>query len=195
MEQAFSENRRVPVTVVKAGPCVVVQVKDGAVQLGFGEKKMKKVTKPMRGHLKGAVKGEMAPRWLCEVPLSEGEEHKKGDMINVSQIFSEGDIVSVTGVSKGKGFAGGMKRWGFAGGPRTHGQSDRQRAPGSIGQGTNPGRVRKGKKMAGRMGGERVMVRNLKVMAVDETKNELVLAGPVPGAKGGLLMITKTKKK
>jgi len=199
MGQAFVEGVRVPVTKVVAGPCVVTQIikedKNGywAVQLGFGEKKIKRLTKPMRGHLKGAIKKEKAPRFLREVRFSEKPKFKVGETITISDIFNEGDKVSVSGISKGKGFAGVIKRWGFAMGPRTHGQSDRLRAPGSIGQGTSPGRVWKGKKMAGRMGGERVTVKNLKIISIDPKNNQLTIAGPVPGRPKGLLVIKKLK--
>jgi len=202
MSQAFLSNRRMPVTLVKAGPCVVTQIikedKNGywGVQMGFGEKKLSRLTKPMQGHLKGAVKNsKLAPSFLFEIKYENEPEAKVGDIVNVSQIFSEGDMVSVVGVSKGKGFAGGVKRWGFAGGPKTHGQSDRHRAPGSIGQGTSPGRVRKGKKMAGRMGNEQVTIKNVRVVAVDGEKNELILSGPVPGTFGSHLIIKKQEKK
>jgi large subunit ribosomal protein L3 len=197
MSQTFVQGTRVPVTLVKAGPCIVTQIKheekDGywAVQLGFGERRINNVTKPMQGHLKGAVKDKKAPRFLREIRLDKKPDFKVGDQISVSDVFKKGDLVSVTGVSKGKGFAGVMKRWGFAGGPRTHGQSDRLRAPGSIGQGTDPGRVWKGKKMAGRMGGEKTTVKNLIVVSVDPKKNELGLSGPVPGSPNGILIIRK----
>ena len=197
MTQAFVEGTRVPVTRVMAGPCVVTQIKkedkDGywGVQLGFSEKRIKNVTKPMQGHLKGVTKEKMAPRFLREVRLKKMPDFKVGDAITIADVFKEGDKVAVTGVSKGKGFAGVVKRWGFRGGPRTHGQSDRLRAPGSIGQGTTPGRVRKGKKMAGRMGGETVTVKNLIVVEIDKEKSEMSLSGPVPGSPAGLLIIKK----
>lgn len=175
--QYFKRNgQRIPVTLIAAGPCFVVQIKTedkdgyGAIQLGFGR-----------------------PRFLREirfsdVPLRVGQEVKVGDVLKV------GDIVAVTGLSGGKGFSGVVKRWGFSGGPRTHGQSDRERAPGSIGSTTTPGRVYKGKKMAGRMGGERVTLKNLEVIAVDQEKNLLTVKGLVPGRKRGLLLIKKNEK-
>lgn len=184
-------------TIIQAGPVVVTQVKthdkDGyeAVQLGFSSKKIKNITKPQLGHFRkaGAVKEEKtAPRFLKEV-LGKGEL-KAGDVVKASDVLSTGDVVKVTGVSKGKGFQGGVRRWGFHGGPRTHGQSDRERAPGSIGQTTTPGRVMRGKKMAGRMGGEQVTVRNLTVLDVTEG-GTLKLSGPVPGHLKGLLRIEK----
>jgi large subunit ribosomal protein L3 len=199
MNQAFVAGTRVPVTVVKAGPCVVTQVKseekDGywAVQIGFGEKKDTKLTKPMKGHLKGAIKDKKAPRFLAEVSFDKEPDLKVGDVVKVSDVFKKGDIIQVTGISKGKGFAGVMKRWGFKGGPRTHGQSDRQRAPGSIGQGTDPGRVWKGKKMAGRMGRDTKTIKNLMVISIDEEKGEIEISGPVPGAKGSTLFIKKIR--
>lgn len=207
MGQAFTESGiRVPVTVVEIGPNVVTQVKTkekdryNAVQLGFGNRKIKNITKPLLGHLKGAIemqkakseKQNVAPRFLREVRIEGDIEYKAGDVVNAPDILRPGDFVQVTGVSKGKGFAGVVKRWGFAGGPKTHGQSDRLRAPGSIGQGTTPGRVLKGKKMAGRMGQEKVTVANLTVLKVDKEKGELWLSGPVSGARGSLLVVKKT---
>jgi large subunit ribosomal protein L3 len=201
MSQTFVEGRRIPVTKVVAGPCVVTQIKkmdkDGywAVQLGFGTKRIKNVTKPLQGHLKtiqnSKLKIQNFPRYLREVRFEKEPEVKVGDTIKASDIFNKGDIVSVAGVSKGKGFAGVVKRWHFAGGPRTHGQSDRERAPGSIGQTTTPGRVYKGKHMAGRMGGERVTVKNLQVVAVNPETNEIELSGPVPGIKKSLLIVKR----
>jgi large subunit ribosomal protein L3 len=204
MGQTFVDDTRVAVTFVTAGPCVITQVKDKekdgywAVQLGFGEKKVKNITKPVQGHLK-KIKNQKSkiknyPRYLREIRLDQEPKFKVGDKIKASDIFSVGDAVSVTGTSKGKGFAGVIKRWGFKGGPRTHGQSDRQRAPGSIGQGTTPGRVHKGKKMPGRMGSETVTVGNLKVISVDPEKNEMAISGPIPGSPGSLLIIKKHDK-
>lgn len=210
MGQAFTQKGiRVPVTVVKTGPNVVTQVKTKekdryeAVQLGFGTRKIKNTTKPLLGHLKGAIEApafaeasagrqnEIAPRFLRETRISENVEYKPGDVVTPSEVLKPGDLVQVTGISKGKGFAGVVKRWGFAGGPKTHGQSDRLRAPGSIGRGTTPGRVVKGKKMAGRMGQESVTVKNLTILKVDEEKGELWLSGPIPGARGSLLVVKK----
>lgn len=196
MGQTFVEGTRVPVTYVKAGPCVVTQIKKQdkescwAVQLGFGEKKIKNITKPLQGHLRGAIKDNKAPRFLREVKLDKEPEFKVGDAIAASDIFQIGDVVAVTGTSKGKGFAGVVKRWHFAGGPKTHGQSDRQRAPGSIGA-TTPGRVYKGKKMAGRMGGETVTIKNLIVVSVEPERSQLAVSGPVPGSLGSLLILKK----
>lgn len=199
MSQTFVEGTRVPITWIKTGPCIVTQVKsdakDGywAVQLGFSERRIKNVTKPMQGHLKGATKDKKAPRFLREVRLEGESGLKVGDAVNLTDIFKKGDVISVSGTSKGKGFAGAIKRHGFSGGPKTHGQSDRHRAPGSIGQGTTPGRVLKGKKMAGRMGSDRVTVKNLIVVDVNPEKDLLAVSGPVPGVVGGLLEIKKLK--
>lgn len=201
MSQAFVDNNRVPVSIINAGPCVVTQVKtestDGyyGVQLGMGIKRIKNITKPLQGHLKGATKDNKAPRFLREVRVSAEPAEKLGDTVKVNDVFAVGDTVAVTGVSKGKGFAGGMKRHGFRGGPKTHGQSDRHRAPGSIGQGTNPGRVWKGKRMAGRMGNETVTVKNLHVVAIDADKNELHISGPVPGVPESLLIIRRISER
>jgi large subunit ribosomal protein L3 len=199
MGQAFIKGVRTPVTAITTGPCVVVQIKtkevDGywAVQLGFGDKRMNSISKPQKGHLKAALNDKKAVRFLREVRLTKEPKVKVGDVINASDIFSIGDVVAVTGVSKGKGFAGGVKRWGFAGGPRTHGQSDRPRSPGSIGQGTTPGRVRKGKKMAGRMGGKKVEVTGLKVVDVNSELGVIKVSGPVPGVPKNLLLVKKVK--
>lgn len=197
MSQAFVKGRRVPTTKILAGPCVVTQVKkmdtDGywAIQLGFGERRIKTISKALQGHLKGAIKEKMAPRFLSEVRLDNEPDLKVGDVVKVGDVLKEGDIVQVTGISKGKGFAGVVKRWHFAGGPRTHGQSDRERAPGSIGQTTTPGRVYKGKHMAGRMGGQQVTVKNLQVVSVNPETNEIALSGPTPGIPGKPLLIKK----
>jgi large subunit ribosomal protein L3 len=197
MSQSFVQGTRIPVTWIQAGPCVVTQLKndekDGywAVQLGFGERKLKHTTKPLKGHLRGVTENGKTPRFLREVRLEKEPEFKVGDKVKVSDVFKKGDVVAVSGTSKGKGFAGVMKRWGFAGGPRTHGQSDRPRSPGSIGQGTDPGRVWKGKKMAGRMGNQTTTISNLVVVDVDEDR--LAVSGPIPGRPDALLMIRKIK--
>lgn len=195
-----SRGERIPVTRIQAGPCSVVQIKtkdkDGywAIQLGLGRKK--KANKPLEGRLKKA-KIATPPFFLQEIRLKETEEKlglEPGEIVMVDKIFKQGDIIDVIGVSKGKGFAGVVKRWGFKGGPRTHGQSDRERAPGSIGAGTTPGRVWKGKKMAGRMGHQRTTVKNLEVFAVEPKENLLLIKGLVPGPRGGLLMIRKVRE-
>ncbi len=192
--QVFLEGGRAEaVTAVEAGPCVVTQVKtkanDGyeAVQLGFQE--AAKVTKPMEGHFHGTAKF----RHLREFPAKDMGQVQVGQRVDVS-LFKPGDLVDVIGTSKGKGFAGGVKRYHFHGGPKTHGQSDRQRAPGSIGSGTTPGRVIKGLRMAGHMGDRRATVRNLEVVQVDPDRNLLLLKGPVPGGKRGLVMVQQAKK-
>jgi large subunit ribosomal protein L3 len=207
MTQVFDEKGAViPVTVIQAGPCRVTQVrtreKDGyeAVQLGFEESS--RLKKPQLGHQKDLVRtqenGKYAKqfglKFLREVRTVTVSDHTVGDTISADSIFQNGDTVDVTGTSKGKGFAGVMKRHNFHGGPRTHGQSDRARAPGSIGSGTTPGRVVKGMRMAGHMGQERVTTQNLKVVRVDADKNLILIKGAVPGANGGLVTIRKAVK-
>lgn len=197
--QTFVEGFRIPVTKVTAGPCVVTQIKnmnkDGywSVQLGYQLRKGKNTTKPLQGHLRKTSKENKFPRHLREIRFSKEPEFKVGDIISVADFLSAGDVVSVTGISKGKGFAGVVKKHHFRGGPRTHGQSDRERAPGSIGQTTTPGRVYKGKKMAGRMGNEKITVKNLHIVSVRPETNEVEISGQVPGAKGSLLIVTKIK--
>ena len=194
MTQVFRDDGRVvPVTVIEAGPCIVTQIrtqeKDGyeAVQLGFGESK--RLNKPRAGHLKNSSHC----RYLREVQADDVSEFQVGQKIGVD-IFEPGEILDVIGKSKGRGFAGVMKRWGFAGGPRTHGQSDRARAPGSIGGGTTPGKVYKGLKMAGHMGNRRITVKGLEVISIDFDRNLLLLKGGVPGAPNGLLQIRRKRK-
>ncbi len=194
MTQIFDERGEiVPVTLVEAGPCYITQVKseekDGytALQLGFGE--TKRLNKPQRGHLK-----KLPPlRYLREVRVDDVQGYQVGQKFGAS-LFSVGDLVDVTGISKGKGFAGAMKRHGFRGGPATHGQSDRARAPGSIGATTTPGRVFKGLRMAGRMGNEQVTVQNLEVVLVDPERNLLGVRGSIPGNRGGLVVVRKAVK-
>ena len=186
----------IPVTVIEAGPCYVSQVKtvdtDGydAVQLAFDEKREKLTTKPMLGHFK---KSGLKPyRILREFrDFQTKEPVKQGDALTVD-MFEAGDEIAVSGVSKGKGFAGVVKRYNFGGGPKTHGQSDRYRAPGSIGMSATPSRVLKGKRMAGRMGRDKVTIRHVFVVNVDPENNLLVVKGPVPGANNGIVII-KTK--
>jgi len=195
MTQIFKDNKAIPVTVIKAGPCVVVQKKtvetDGynALQLGFEEIPEKKVNKPLLGHFKKF--GVKPFRILKEFRVENVDEFEIGQEINVS-MFEEGDIVDVTGWSKGRGFAGAMKRWGFRGGPKSHG-SKFHRQLGSVGQHTEPAKIWKGKKMPGRYGNERVTIRNLEVVEVDTENNLLVVRGGVPGARGGLLLIRSAK--
>ena len=191
-QKFLEDGRRIPVTRIWVKGNVVVSVKThdkdhySAVQLGFSEKK--KTNKAMMGHIKGANL-EKAPYFLKEVRLSEDGEITAGTMLNASEILSEGDIIDITGVSKGKGYAGVVKRHGFHGGPRTHGQSDRERAPGSIGQTTTPGRVFKGKKMAGRMGNENVTIKNLEVVGV--TDDEILIKGLIPGSVNSFVIVKK----
>ena len=193
MTQIFRDDGEAEaVTAIEAGPCTVIQVKTkdkegyDAVQLGFGE--TKRVKSPQRGHFKGL--GQF--RHLREFRVSDTEAIEVGQKVDVS-LFKPGELVGVTGVSRGKGFAGVVKRYHFAGGPKTHGQSDRHRAPGSIGATTSPGRVLKGRRMAGHMGSDRVTVRHLEVFEADPTRNLLLVKGAVPGAKNGLLLIRKSK--
>ena len=194
MTRIFDERgRNIPVTVIEAGPCFVTQIKtdetDGytAVQVGFDEVREKIITKPELGHLKGAGK---VLRTLKEFRLDEVNDLKVGDEINVD-IFEKGDIVAVTGRSKGKGFQGTMKRHNFSGGPATHGQKDRLRAPGSIGAGSSPSRVWKGMKMSGQMGNETVTVSNIEVIEIRSDKNILLVKGSVPGSRNGILQLIK----
>ena len=183
------------VTAIEAGPCTITQIKslerDGyqSVQLGF--ETIKKSNKPKRGHL--AEAGGNLFRHLRETKCDDYEELEVGSQIDVG-MFEVGEKVNVTGVSKGKGFQGGVKRYNFRGGPKTHGQSDRHRAPGSIVAGTTPGRVIKGMRMAGRMGGDKVTVKNLDVIMIDPEKNILLVKGAVPGHRNSVLVISKSVK-
>lgn len=192
MTQIFGDSGKTEaVTAIEAGPCLVTQVKTAskegynAVQLGFGQ--AKRLNSPQRGHLKGV--GQF--RYLREFRVDDAEAIKVGDKVDAS-LFKAGDMVDVTGVSKGKGFAGVVKRHHFAGGPKTHGQSDRHRAPGSIGSTTSPGRVLKGLRMAGHMGNDRVTVRHLEIIQANPERNLLLIKGAVPGARNGLLLIRKS---
>ncbi len=192
MTQVWSEDDKLlPVTVIEAGPCVVTQVKtdkrDGyrAVQIGFGEVKAKRLNKPMAGHF---AKSNVEPkRYLAEIRLGDGDEIKLGQVLTVESL-ADAKRVSVSGVSKGKGFAGVMKRHNFKGGPGGHG-SHFHRAPGSIGQCATPARVFKGMKLPGHMGSEKVTVRNLEVVKIDLEQNLLLVKGAVPGGKNALLTI------
>ena len=196
MTRVFDEaGNVVAATVIEAGPCFVTQVKsvakDGyrAVQVGFGQKKEKHVTKPLLGHVKKIGKGPFEViRELRD--FDSDQPLKEGDAINVS-IFTAGDIVKVTGLSKGLGFQGVVRRHHFSGGPKTHGQSDRLRAPGSLGQSSFPSRVYKGVRMAGRMGGDKVTMRNLRVLKIDEANNLIIIKGAVPGTDRGIVLIRK----
>ncbi len=193
MTQIFDENGNViPSTLVNAGPITAIQIKtkekDGyeAAQFGFGQRKEKNIKKPQKGHCKN-VKTNF--RYLREfkMTLADKSDLKTGDVIDAS-VFEKGDIVNVAGISKGKGFQGVVKRHGFHGGPRTHGQKHSEREPGSIGA-TGPQRVFKGTRMPGRMGGNRITVKNLKIAQVDKKNNQLLISGAVPGRKGTLLEI------
>ena len=194
MSQMFRDNGTLAaVTAIEAGPCTVTRIKttekDGynAVQLGFGEAKQRnssqrgQLNKP--GHFKH----------LREFRLDDIKDIEEGQKIDVS-LFKSGDLIDITGISKGKGFAGVVKRHGFAGGPKTHGQSDRHRAPGSIGASATPGRVYKGQRMAGQMGSQRATVHNLEVFQADPERNILLVKGAVPGARNGLLLIKKARR-
>jgi large subunit ribosomal protein L3 len=211
MTQVFDENGVVtPVTVIQAGPCFITQIKtnqkDGydAIQVGFQEAKERRLTRGQQGHL-GLLKankkrpnrkkqfGVAALRYLREFHIKKGDDFKLGQALTVAQ-FEVGDHVDVSGKTKGRGFAGGVKRYGFGGGMKTHGQSDRHRAPGSIGATSGTAHVFKGKKMPGHMGSERLTAQNLEVMRIDEEKNLIAVKGSVPGNKGGLVIIQEAAK-
>jgi len=195
MTQVFAANGEARgVTVIEAGPCVVVQLKtvesDGynAIQIGFGTRK--RINDPLRGHMKRLGQFKVLRELRVEDPLS----YEVGQTLG-AELFEEGDIVDVVGTSKGRGFAGGVKLHHFSGGPKTHGQSDRHRAPGSIGSGTTPGRVRKGLRMASHMGDNRVTVKNLKVFESNSARGVILVEGSVPGGVNGLVRIAKTGRK
>ena len=198
MTQLFDETGVVvPVTVIEAGPCYVTQVKtvevDGynAIQLGFEEVAERKLTKGQKGHLQKA--GTPTVRRLREMRFDDAAQYNLGDVIK-ADIFQDGDLVDVIGISKGKGFAGGVKRHGFAGGPKTHGQSDRHRATGSRGAGTTPGHTWPGSRAPGHMGSDQVTVQNLKIALVDAERNLIAIRGAVPGPRGGLVLVRAAKK-
>jgi large subunit ribosomal protein L3 len=196
-----------PVTLIQAGPCYITQVKteesDGytAVQLGFGEIPEKRLTKGQQGHLgllkkgRGRKKDQNVPalRYLREFRAKDAADHTVGQTLTVEQ-FEIGERIDVTGKTKGKGFAGVVKRYGFGGGIKTHGQSDRWRAPGSIGGTSGTARVFKGKRMPGRMGNDRYTAQNLEVMRIDTERNLIAVKGAVPGAKGALVVIRQAAK-
>ncbi len=194
-----SENRSLSCTIIEGGPCVVTQIKtvdsDGynAVQFGYGEKKEKNSSKPEMGHLKKS--GVSPKRTLFELKdfIEDYEKDiKLGSAITIEEIFEEGDFVDVVGTSKGKGFQGVVKRHNFKGvGDSTHGQHNRQRAPGSIGGASYPARVFKGMRMAGRTGGERVKVDNLKILKIMPDRNIILVNGAIPGARNGLVILQK----
>lgn len=196
MTSLFDEHGHViPCTVLEAGPCFVTQVKtrekDGyeAVQLGFGEVKERRVTRPMKGHF--AKAGIKPVKVVSEFKGFNVSEMKLGAEVRLETVFSKGDHVSVSGTSKGRGFQGVVKRHHFGGGFRTHGQSDRERAPGSIGSSSFPSRVFKGQRMAGRMGGERVTAKNLEVVQVIPESNILIVKGSIPGHINSFVEIRK----
>jgi len=198
MTQVFvADGRRIPVTVVEAGPCTVVQKKtestDGynALQVGFEAKKSHRVNKPMMGHFKKADQGAFAA--LRELATDNVDEYQVGDQVTCDSVFKAGDIVDVTGTSKGKGFQGVIKRWGFSGGRATHG-SKFHRAPGSIGMSASPARVHRGKKMPGQMGNARVTQQNLEIVEVRADQNLILVKGAIPGPNQGLVLIRKCVK-
>ena len=188
-----NRGNRMVVTSILAEPNVILEKGESKVTLGFGRRK--KAKKTDNAYVKVAG---FAPRFIKEAKLKNGDDQTDSSLATGSKltvsIFAPGDLVKVTGITKGRGFAGSVKRWGFAGGPKTHGQSDRHRAPGSIGQATTPGRVFKGKKMAGHMGVSKLTVTNLEVIEVDKAENLLLVKGSIPGARGGFLILEKTGK-
>ena len=199
MTQVFgADGGVVPVTVIETGPCVVVQKKEmrhdgyNALQLGFGHRKSRRVNKPEQGHMHKA--GKEPFKILREFRMGEVSKYEVGQEIKLSDLFKIGDRVDVTGTSKGKGFAGVMKRWRFGGFPAGHGTHETFRHGGSIGNRSYPGRVFKGKKMAGHLGNERVSVQNLEVIAVREESNLLLVKGAVPGSSRGILLIRQAVK-
>lgn len=199
MTQVFDDNGQViPVTVIEAGPCYVTQVRtaerDGytAIQLGFDTTKQQRLTKGQLGHLQR--NNLPALRYLREFRMRDNSfEVEEGQEIKVD-VFEQGEMVDVIGVSKGRGFAGTIKRHNFGRQPKTHGQSDRERAPGSVGMCATPGRTLKGQRMGGRMGNNRVTVQNLLVQVVDADRNLLAVKGSVPGRKGGIVLIRPARK-
>ena len=198
MTQIFEDaGTAVPVTVIQAGPCPIVQLKtqekDGyqAVQLGFGEQKENRTNSPKRGHL--AKAGVDSAQVLREFRVQSLDDVSIGNIVDAS-VFSEGELVDVTGTSKGRGFTGVVKRWKFAGGKKSHGGEQDLRRPGSIGASATPSRVFKGKRMAGRHGAKRHTIQNLPVIQADPERNLLVVKGAVPGPPNGLLLIRKASK-
>jgi large subunit ribosomal protein L3 len=197
MTQIFDERGvALPVTLIEAGPCYVTQIRRpesegySAVQLGFSETHPKRLSGGELGHLKGA---NLPPLRFLREFRTKSVDVVVGDVMK-ADVFSIGERVDVIGTSKGKGFAGAVKRYHFAGGPKTHGQSDRHRAPGSNGSGTTPGRVYKGSRRPGHMGDERVTVQSLKVVLVDAERNLIGVNGAVPGSKGGMVIINEARK-
>jgi large subunit ribosomal protein L3 len=197
MTQVFDDTRAVPVTVIKAGPCVVAQIKtkerDGyeAVQLAFGDVRPDKVTKPMQGHFE--AHSAEPRRHVVELRTDDASSYEPGQELR-ADVFEAGDVVDVVGVSKGKGFAGVMKRHGFGGLKASHGTHRVHRAPGAIGACATPSRVFKGMRMAGQHGNQRVTVLNLQVVQADAERNLLLVKGAVPGPEGGLVMVRSAIK-
>jgi large subunit ribosomal protein L3 len=197
MTQVFDDTRAVPVTVIKAGPCVVAQIKtkerDGyeAVQLAFGDVRPDKVTKPMQGHFE--AHSAEPRRHVVELRTDDASSYEPGQELR-ADVFEAGDVVDVVGVSKGKGFAGVMKRHGFGGLKASHGTHRVHRAPGAIGACATPSRVFKGMRMAGQHGNQRVTVLNLQVVQADAERNLLLVKGAVPGPEGGLVMVRSAVK-
>lgn len=196
MSRIWKNDEVIPVTLIQAGPITITQIrtkeKDGyeAVQVGFGTKKLKNVKKPQQGQFKNLGNFQYVREFrIQQLPITDYKLPKVGDILDVGQ-FQDGDKAKVSGLNKGKGFQGTVKRHGFHGGPKTHGQKDRLRAPGSIGA-TAPQRVMPGRKMAGRMGQERITVKNLEIAGVDKENNILMIKGAVPGTRGTLLEIRK----
>jgi|TARA_B100001093_G_scaffold159093_1_gene151570 large subunit ribosomal protein L3 len=195
MTQVFNNTGSlVPVTIVEAGPCVVTQIKtlsnDGydAVQIGYSDLKDKHSNKALSGHFNKAK--SKAKRYLAEFKPVSNYDYKTGQEFGVS-LFKEGEIVTVSGTSKGRGFSGVMKRHGFGGGPKTHGQREHPRSAGSIGQASDPSRVFKGMKMAGQYGNKKVSTRKLEIISVVKQRNQLLIKGAIPGASNGIIYITK----
>jgi large subunit ribosomal protein L3 len=193
MTQIYRDNgKNEAVTAIEAGPCAVTQIKNdekegyNAVQVGF--KESKKVNSAEKGHLKTLP----SYRYLREFRVDNTPDNKVGDLIDVN-VFKQGDKVDVIGISKGKGFAGVVKRHHFKGGPKTHGQSDRERHPGAIGSTTTPGHVKKGLRMAGHMGSQQVTAKRLEVLKIDSARNLLLIKGAVPGSENGLVIIKKSR--
>ncbi|GIJ44676.1 50S ribosomal protein L3 [Virgisporangium aliadipatigenens] len=197
MTQVWDNNKVVPVTVVQAGPCVVTQVRDAekdgysAIQLAFGAIDPRKVNKPQSGHF---AKADVAPRrHIVELRTTDASEYELGAEVTVEE-FAPGTVIDVTGRTKGKGFAGVMKRHGFGGLRASHGVERKHRSPGSIGACATPGRVFKGLRMAGRMGGVRYTVQNVRVQAIDTENNLILVRGAIPGPKGALVLVRTAAK-
>lgn len=197
MTQIFAEDgSAVPVTIVEAGPCTITQIKtperDGysALQLGFGTRKAKNVNKPMRGHMENAGKGYF--QVLREVRVDQSGDYQVGQAIS-AEVFEIGERIDVIGTSKGKGFAGTIKRWGFKRGPSTHGCKN-VREPGSTGMATFPGRVLKGKRMPGQKGNKRITTMNLKIVDIRPEQNLVLVKGAIPGSSNGIVFIRKTNR-